>query len=322
MGIILIPGSGDRKEARFMGRVGLVTWAGVVALGLVLTACNSASSGADDGTTSVVASFYPLEEAVSQVGGELVTVENLTPPGVEPHDLELAPDDIETIATADVLVYLGGGFQPAVEDALAETDGALLVNALDAVDTVPAPPGEAEDGLTVDPHVWLDPARFEQVVEEVAGALSEADPANEATYRSNAEAYVAELATVDEEFRTGLSDCQRTTIVTSHEAFAYLADSYGLTEVAIAGLSPEAEPDAQQIADLLDLVEQQGVTTIFAEELVSPKVAETLANEAGIEVDVLDPLESLTDEQVEAGEDYVSVMRENLDRLRAALDCG
>jgi zinc transport system substrate-binding protein len=322
MGIILIPGSGDRKEARFMGRVGLVTWAGVVAVGLVLTACNSASSGADDGTTSVVASFYPLEEAVSQVGGELVTVENLTPPGVEPHDLELAPDDIETIATADVLVYLGGGFQPAVEDALAETDGALLVNALDAVDTVPAPPGEAEEGLTVDPHVWLDPARFEQVVEEVAGALSEADPANEATYRSNAEAYVAELATLDEEFRTGLSDCQRTTIVTSHEAFAYLADSYGLTEVAIAGLSAEAEPDAQQIADLLDLVEQQGVTTIFAEELVSPKVAETLANEAGIEVDVLDPLESLTDEQVEAGEDYVSVMRENLDRLRAALDCG
>jgi zinc transport system substrate-binding protein len=270
----------------------------------------------------VVASFYPLEEAVSQVGGDLVTVENLTPPGVEPHDLELAPDDIETIATADVVVYLGGGFQPAVEDALAETEDAVLVDALDAVDTVPAPPGEAEEGLTVDPHVWLDPARFEQVVEEVAGALSEADSANEATYRSNAEAYVAELATLDDEFRTGLSDCERTTIVTSHEAFAYLADSYGLTEVAIAGLSPEAEPDAQQIADLLDLVEQQGVTTIFAEELVSPKVAETLANEAGIEVDVLDPLESLTDEQVEAGEDYVSVMRENLDRLRAALDCG
>jgi zinc transport system substrate-binding protein len=304
-----------------MRRIGLVTWAGVVALGLVLTACNSASSGEDDGTTSVVASFYPLEEAVSQVGGDLVTVENLTPPGVEPHDLELAPDDIETIATADVVVYLGGGFQPAVEDALAETDDAVLVNALDSVDTVPAPPGEAEEGLTVDPHVWLDPARFEQVVEEVAGALSEADPANEATYGSNAEAYVAELATLDEEFRTGLSDCERTTIVTSHEAFGYLADSYGLTEVPIAGLSPEAEPDAQQIAELLDLVEQQGVTTIFAEELVSPKVAETLANEAGIEVDVLDPLESLTDEQVEAGEDYVSVMRENLDRLRAALDC-
>ena len=189
-----------------MRRIGLVTWAGVLALGLLLAACNSASSG-EDGTTSVVASFYPLEEAASQVGGDLVTVENLTPPGVEPHDLELAPDDIETIANADVVVYLGGGFQPAVEDALAETDDAVTVDAPDAVDTEPAPPGEAEEGLTVDPHVWLDPARFEQVVRAVAAGLSEADPANEATYGSNAEAYVAELATLDEEFRTGLSDC-------------------------------------------------------------------------------------------------------------------
>jgi len=304
-----------------MRKIGLVTGAGAVALALVLTACNSASSGEDAGTTSVVASFYPLEEAASQVGGDLITVENLTPPGVEPHDLELAPDDIETIANADVVAYLGGGFQPAVEDALAETEDAVTVDALDAVDTEPAPPGEAEEGLTVDPHVWLDPARFEQVVRAVATGLSDADPANEATYGSNAEAYVAELAALDEEFRTGLSDCERTTIVTSHEAFGYLADAYGLTEVAIVGLSPEAEPDAQQIAELLDLVEQQGVTTIFAEELVSPKVAETLADEAGIEVDVLDPLESITDEQVEAGEDYVSVMQENLDRLRAALDC-
>jgi zinc transport system substrate-binding protein len=293
----------------------------ILTVGLLLVECDSSSSGSDDGTPSIVASFYPLEEAASRVGGNLVTVENLTPPGVEPHDLELAPDDIETIANADVVVYLGGGFQPAVEDALAETEDAVLVDALDAVDTEPAPPGEAEEGLTVDPHVWLDPARFEQVVRAVAAGLSDADPANEAAYGSNAEAYVAELAALDEEFRAGLSDCERTTIVTSHEAFGYLADAYGLTEVAIAGLSPEAEPDAQEIAELLDLVEQQGVTTIFAEELVSPDVAETLADEAGVMVDVLDPLESLTDEQVEAGEDYVSVMRENLDRLRAALDC-
>jgi len=288
---------------------------------LSLSACGSSGSAAEEVSVSVVASFYPLEEAASQVGGDLITVENLTPPGVEPHDLELAPDDIETIANADVVVYLGAGFQPAVEDALAETEHAVTDDALAAVDTEPAPPGEAEEGLTVDPHVWLDPARFEQVVGAVAAGLSEADPANEATYGSNAEAYVAELVALDEEFRTGLSDCERTTIVTSHEAFGYLADAYGLTEVAITGLSPEAEPDAQRLAELLDLVEEQGVTTIFAEELVSPDVAETLADEAGVTVDVLDPLESLTDEQVEAGEDYVSVMRENLDRLRAALDC-
>jgi zinc transport system substrate-binding protein len=302
-------------------RIALVPAVGVLTMGLLLVGCDSTSSADDQGTTSVVASFYPLAEASDRVGGDLVTVENLTPPGVEPHDLELAPDDIETMATADVILYLGGGFQPAVEDAIAETEDAVVVDVLAAVDTDAAPPGEAEEGLTVDPHVWLDPVRFEQVVLAASDALSDADPANEATYRINADAYSAEIAALDEEFRLGLANCERSTIVTSHEAFAYLADAYGLTEVAITGLSPEAEPDAKRLAELRDLVEREGVTTIFAEELVSPDVAETLANEAGVTVDVLDPIESLTDAQVEAGHDYVSVMRENLDRLRSALDC-
>ena len=154
---------------------------------------------------------------------------------MEPHDLELAPDDIETIATADMIVYLGGGFQPAVEDALAEAEHAVTVDALKAVATNAAPASEAEEGLTVDPHVWLDPARYEEIVRAVADALSKADPANEATYAANADAYIAEIAALDDEFRSGLSDCERTTIVTSHEAFGYLADAYGLTQVGILG---------------------------------------------------------------------------------------
>ena len=291
----------------------------LAATALLLSGCGSSTSSADEGVL-VVASFYPLAEAAQRVGGDLVSVENLTPPGVEPHDLELAPDDIETIATADVVLYLGGGFQPAVEDAVDEAGDAVVVNVLDAVDARPAPPGEADE-LAVDPHVWLDPVRFERVVEAVAVALGEADPANRSTYEKNAEAYTTELAELDDAFRTGLADCQRTTIVTSHEAFGYLADAYGLTQVAISGLSPEAEPDPRRLAELRDLVEREGVTTIFAEELVSPKVAETLANEAGVEVAVLNPIESLTDAQAEAGEDYVSLMRENLDTLRKALDC-
>jgi zinc transport system substrate-binding protein len=297
-------------------------------LGVLLVACNT-STNADEGrNTSVVASFYPLAEAAQQVGGDLISVQNLTPPGVEPHDLELAPDDIEAIATADVIVYLGGGFQPAVEDAISQAEDAIsqaedavTVDALEAVDTNEAPPSEAEEGLTVDPHVWLDPGRYEEVVRTVADALSEADPANESTYDADADAYVAKIAALDDDFRAGLADCQRTTIVTSHEAFAYLAESYGLTEVGITGLSPEAEPSARRLAELKDLVEQEAITTIFAEELVSPRVAETLADEAGITVEVLDPLESLTDEQMAAGEDYLSVMRENLAILRGALDC-
>ena len=308
-------------------------------LGVLLVACNASTNADESGKTSVVASFYPLAEAAQQVGGDLISVENLTPPGVEPHDLELAPDDIESIATADVIVYLGGGFQPAVEDAISQAGDAVTVDALLAVDTNEAPPSEAEEGLTVDPHVWLDPARYEEVVRTVADALSEADPANESTYDANAHAhvakidrvsivlvreqdgYVAKIEALDDDFRAGLADCERTTIVTSHEAFAYLAESYGLTEVGITGLSPEAEPSAQRLAEIKDLVEREGITTIFAEELVSPKVAETLAEEAGVTVEVLDPLESLTDDQVAAGEDYVSVMRENLDILRGALGC-
>ena len=302
---------------RRFGRAALVG----ASLASLLSGCSRSGSAAEVDRVSVVASFYPLAEAASRVGGDLVSVENLTPPGVEPHDLELAPDDIEAIATADVIVYLGGGFQPAVEDALAEAEHAVTVDALNAVATNAAPASEAEEGLTVDPHVWLDPARYEEIVRAVADALAKADPANEATYAANAQAYVAEIAALDEEFRTGLSDCERTTIVTSHEAFGYLADAYGLTQVGILGLSPEAEPDPRRLAELRDLVEREGVTTIFAEELVSPKVAETLASEAGVRVAVLNPIESLTDAQEKAGEDYISVMRENLDTLRKALDC-
>jgi zinc transport system substrate-binding protein len=302
---------------RRFGRAALVG----ASLASLLSGCSGSGSAAEVDGVSVVASFYPLAEAASRVGGDLVSVQNLTPPGVEPHDLELAPDDIEAIANADVIVYLGGGFQPAVEDALAEAEGAVTVDALNAVATNAAPASEAEEGLTVDPHVWLDPAQYEEIVRAVADALAKADPANEATYAANAQAYIAQLAALDEEFRAGLSDCERTTIVTSHEAFGYLADAYGLTQVGILGLSPEAEPDPRRLAELRDLVEREGVTTIFAEELVSPKVAETLASEAVVQVAVLNPIESLTDAQEKAGEDYLSLMRENLDTLRKALDC-
>ena len=302
---------------RRFGRAALVG----ASLASLLSGCSRSGSAAEVDGVSIVASFYPLAEAASRVGGDLVSVENLTPPGVEPHDLELAPDDIEAIATADVIVYLGGGFQPAVEEALAEAEHAVTVDALNAVATNAAPASEAEDGLTVDPHVWLDPARYEEIVRSVSDALAGADPANEATYAANAKEYIAQIAALDEEFRAGLSDCGRTTIVTSHEAFGYLADAFGLTQVGILGLSPEAEPDPRRLAELRDLVEREGVTTIFAEELVSPKVAETLASEAGVQVAVLNPIESLTDAQEKAGEDYLSLMRENLDTLRRALDC-
>jgi zinc transport system substrate-binding protein len=261
-----------------------------------------------------------LAEAAQQVGGSAVSLDNLTAPGVEPHDLELTPHQIEAIDTADVVLYLGGGFQPAVEDALGDATGALI-DASASFRNLPVAAGESDASLTADPHVWLDPTLYQQVVEEVRDALSQADPAHAQTFTSNARAYGRQLGQLDDEYRSGLAQCQRTLIVTSHAAFGYLSARYGLTQEPISGLSPDAEPTPQRLAELTDLVEREGVTTIFTEELLSPKVAETLANEAGVTTAVLNPLESLTPDEAAAGADYVSVMRDNLATLRSALGC-
>jgi zinc transport system substrate-binding protein len=293
----------------------------VTGLVLALVVASVAACGSDgepgDGRLRVLASFYPLAEAAEVVGGSLVDVDNLTPPGVEPHDLELTPDDLEALATADVVIYASGGFQPAVEDGLDDAEGAL-VDATEAVPTLPAGDG---DGPVADPHVWLDPARFAVVVGAVAEALAELDPADAAAFRSNADAYRADLSALDGAFADGLETCDRRTMVVNHAAFAYLADAYDLEQVAISGASPESETDPARLAELRALVQDEGVTTIFTEALASPEVAETLAEEAGVAVAVLDPLEGLTTEQIDAGEDYVSVMRRNLETLRTGLGC-
>ena len=282
-------------------------------------ACSRRGNASDDGRVQVVASFYPLAEAARQVGGDLVSVTNLTAPGVEPHDLELTPTQVESIATAGLVIYLGGGFQPGVEDAIGEAGGPVL-DALQGVETS-APPSGSEASLTVDPHVWLDPERYARIVDEVRSSLAEIDPAHADAFAAGASAYEDQLRSLDTDFRAGLANCQRTTIVTNHAAFGYLAAAYGLTQVGISGLDPEAEPDPRRIAEIRDLVQQQGITTIFTEDLVSPKVAETLANEAGVGTAVLHTLEGLTDAEVAAGADYLSEMRVNLATLREALGC-
>jgi zinc transport system substrate-binding protein len=286
---------------------------------LVVASAGACRSDEDpgEGRLRVLASAYPLAEAAQVVGGDVVDVDNLTPPGVEPHDLELTPDDLEALVTADVVVYVSGGFQPAVEDGLADAEGALV----DAIDAVGALPPAGEDELVVDPHVWLDPARFAAVAGTVAEALAALDPDHAAAFRSNAEAYETQLDELDRAFAEGLATCDRRTMVVNHAAFAYLANAYGLEQVAISGISPEAETDPAHLAELRALVQEEGITTIFTEALASPEVAETLAEEADVDVAVLDPLEGLTSAQIDAGEDYVSVMRRNLETLRSGLGC-
>lgn len=273
-----------------------------VPLVLALAACTSPAAS---DRPVVVAAFYPLAEIVERVGGDAFTVIDLTPPGAEPHDLDLAPDDVATIADAALVVYVGGGFQPALEEALGERTG---------------PSVDLSDGAS-DPHVWLDPARMVSMAATVSLELSRLDPAGADRFVQASTAYAAELSALAQRYLVGLAMCERRAIVVAHDSFGHLATRYDLTQHAIAGLSPETEPDAATLAQLTTLVERDGVTVVFTEPLVDASISRTLAAEAGVTTDVLDPIESLTREQIAAGESYVTVMDRNLAALRGALDC-
>jgi zinc transport system substrate-binding protein len=291
----------------------------VLAFACVMVTSCSPQPSHETGKLSVVANFYPIAEAAEKIGGDLVTVTNLTPPGVEPHDLELTPSQIVDVSTADVVLYMGGGFQPAVEDAVQQARG-MAVDLTSHLRSLPVPPGD-EESLAADPHVWLDPKLYLKIVSAAESVMAKAAPANAATFARNASLYEGEIRSVDSSYRRGLSDCARNVIVTSHAAFGYLAREYGLRQEPIAGLSPDAEPSPDRLAELAALVKRDGVTTIFTEELVSPRVAQALALDTGATTAVLDPLESLTPSELSAGDDYVTVMRGNLRTLRTALGC-
>ncbi len=312
--------------------------AGVAALAVV-TLAGCGNSAADDPAGSgdkldVVASFYPLEFIAKTVGGDAVHVTTLTAPGVEPHDLELTPKQVGQIAKAKLVVF-EKGLQPAVDEAI-EQNGKQA-----GFDVAPAAKLEAtganfeeEDGAApptgtvkpaaftedaLDPHFWLDPVRYADVVKAVTDKLIETDSAHADGYRQRSEAMLAEVSKLDNDFRTGLANCQLKTFVTSHQAFAYLAKRYGLQMVGIAGFTPDAEPTPQRIREVQDIVRKQRVSTIFYEELVSPKVAESIARDVHVKTAVLSPIEGLSD--ANSKESYLSLMRENLQELRKANSC-
>ncbi len=315
-----------------------------LASALLLAGCGSGASGDDGDGLQVVAGFYPLQWIAEEVGGDRVQVTSLTPPGAEAHDLELAPRDVGAVADADLLVHLEG-FQPAV-DAAASEAGDAAWDAGAAADLLPLADGDhaedeqaeeehtedehaedehAEDehgheGEAVDPHFWLDPLRLAAVGDALADRLAQADPEGAARYADNAAALRGELEALDAELQDALTGCRVDVLVTSHEAFGYLGDRYGLEVVGISGVSPSAEPDAAALAAIAELVEDRGVTTVYTETLVDPAVAETVAEEAGVQTAVLDPVESLTDES--AGEDYLAVMRANAATLAQGQSCG
>lgn len=286
--------------------------------------CGADSSEPAEGEDSpaIAASFYPLAFAAEGVGGDLVEVENLTAPGVEPHDLELSADQVRSLSEADLIVFLGRGFQPAIEDVVSGVDGSRALDVLEGDGLLQSAQVEGHEGeeedheSTADPHVWLDPSIMAAIVDQVAVRLSKIDPAHKDVYMDNAAQLDSRLGDLDREFHNALARCHTRDIVTSHAAFGYLAARYDLNQVSISGVDPEAEPTPGGLAGVARFVQEHDVGTIFFEELVSPDVAETIAAETGARTEMLSPLESAP-----PSGDYVDAMEANLAALTRALDC-
>lgn len=298
---------------------------GLAALAATTTACGSSApsgGGTPDDPLQVIASFYPLQWMAKQVGGDRVAVASLTKPGAEPHDLELSPLEVGAVQDADVIAYLSG-FQPAVDTSIDEAKGTVF-DAADSADLdltfTPIEDGSSADEGTTDPHFWLDPIRMADVGEAFAETLADRDPDHAADYRKNAKALRSQMEDLDATMDAGLSTCANKDLVTSHNAFGYLARKYGLHQVGITGLTPEDEPSAKDLAAVTKLVKDDGVNTIYFESLVSPAIAETVAKETGASTEELDPIEGLTEQTKDS--DYPSLMQANLDAIRQGQPCG
>lgn len=338
-----------RSKKSATKRIGIAAIAATLAhalplggLGLLLAACSdSTQNSAHTSATThdklpVSASFYPIAWLTEQIGGDTVSVSSITPANVEPHDFELAPKDVNQLSQAKLIFYVAG-FQASVDDAVATISGPNIVNLADSVSLEQA---TADDGhhhssddddhehadhdhadhdhaeLGLDPHFWLDPDRMEDAAEAIAEALGKADPAHKDQFQSNLTTVTSKLDELEHSYETGLAQCTRTSVVTSHAAFGYLTRHFGLEQHSISGIDPEAEPSPADLASVKKIVQETGTTTIFTEELVSPKTAEALATETGATTAVLSPVES----KPSTG-DYISAMQDNLTALRTALEC-
>ncbi|MFD4760257.1 metal ABC transporter substrate-binding protein [Streptomyces sp. NPDC058439] len=302
--------------------------AGAAVLGLTaLTACSSsdAADHKNGGKLNVVASFYPMQFLAEQIGGKHVSVTTLTKPGQEPHDLELSPRQIGGLSDAGYILYVKG-IQPAVDDAIKQSGSKNVIDAstLTTLEDHGTETGADEHGhehhgdeAGADPHIWLDPVKYAEVAKGVGKSLEKTDPDHAADYRKNTETLVTKLDGLNTAYENGLKNTATKTFITTHSAFGYLAERYGLTQEGIAGVDPEAEPSPARIKEIHTIAEKNKVSTVFFETLASDRTAKTLAKDTGLKTDVLDPLEGITDKS--KGADYIEVMQSNLAALQKAL---
>lgn len=309
----------------------LAAGAGVAVLALAGCASSEQPSSSAE-PVSVMAAFYPLQYAAEQVGGEQASVVSLTPPGAEPHDVELSPQQVAEMGEADLILYIKG-FQPAVDEAVAQVAPDKAVDVSQGITMLPgeAHSGEAHSGeehageaaqpageSATDPHIWLDPLNMVTISQTVATRMGEISPAGKDKFTANAAAFDDQLTALDQKWAAGTAECTSRDLVVSHEAFGYLADRYDFTQVGISGLSPEAEPSPAKVAEVTDFVRKNQVSTIYFETLVDPKVAETVAAETGAKTAMLDPLEGLAEG---SDQTYLTVMETNLSTVVAGQPC-
>lgn len=299
--------------------------------GSVSSAGESAPGAGESQKLSVYTSFYTMQDFAEKIGGDKVTVTNLVPPGTEPHDWEPQPNDIVGLENATVFIYNGAGMEHWADSVLDSLQNDKLV-AVEASSGISLLEGtsehededshadeSAEEGeSSTDPHVWLSPLNAKKEMENIKNAFAQADPANKETYEANYSKYAAQADELDSQFRKMTGELKSKDLIVAHQAFGYLCKEYGLNQVAIEGLSADSEPDAARMAEIIQFAREHKITTIFFEELVNPKVAETIAKATGAKTAVLDPVEGISDENKAKGLDYFSIMEKNLEAIREA----
>ncbi|PID97701.1 MAG: zinc ABC transporter substrate-binding protein, partial [Actinomycetales bacterium] len=309
---------------------------------LALSGCAGGETTSPAGTEeklNVVVAFYPLQYLAETIGSDAVQVINLTTPGTEPHDLELAPKQVASLSKADLVIYQKG-FQSQVDDAIEQQNPKNIIDVAELVELIPFDKkGHGHDGDhekhkgkeghkkdheqhhhgAFDPHIWQDPTNMVKIANEIGTKIAELKKSDADQILAATKKLTADLNKLDEDYKIGLSNCKTKEFITSHAAFGYLAKRYGLHQIGISGLSPEAEPSPARIAEIHKLAKKHQVSTIFYETLASPAVAKSIAGDLGLKTDVLDPLEGLNKDSL--GKNYLEIMQSNLKALKTANGC-
>ncbi len=290
---------------------------GVVLFSILIIFTLLSSNKKEENSSSkikIVTSFYPLYFFTSQIGGDKTEVSNITPSGAEPHEYEPTAREMAQIENSSLLVLNGGGLESWGENIKnnINKDKTKILVIKDILNT---------ENNNIDPHIWLSPIIAIQMVDIIESELSKIDPNNSSYYKSNAEVLKNKLSLLDEEFKNGLASCESKDIITSHSAFAYLASTYGLNQISIAGLSSEEEPSSKEMTEIVKFTKDNNVKYIFFENLISPKLSLTIAKEIGAQTLLLNPIEGLGDDEIKSGKDYFSEMKNNLSNLKIALEC-